>query len=119
LWNFYIHFILHCVPNDIFEVEREANRLVSYIFLGLKEKIVLPFLYDLNGTFSHKCFCFANDLFRPSADGFKPKRQHYLCGLRSISLYCHVYHATDSDEQEPSLLGGAEDSDDHQAIRKF
>ena len=67
LWNFYIHFILHCVPSDIFEVEREANRLVSYIFLGLKEKIVLPFLYDLNGTSLNMCFRFPIDLFRPGA----------------------------------------------------
>ena len=43
LCDFYIHCILHYVPSDIFEVEKEAYRLVSYIFLRLEETIVLPF----------------------------------------------------------------------------
>ena len=119
MFNFYILCILHYVPSDIFEVEREAYQLVSYIFLRLEGKIVLPFFHDINGASIHKCFRFPIVLFRHTADGFEPKRQHYLCVLRSISLYCHLFHATDSDEQEPALLGGAEVSDDHQAIRKW
>ena len=117
--NYYIHCILHYVPSDIFEAEKQAYRLVSYIFLRLEETIALPFQYDLNGTSINNCFRYPIFIVRRAADGFELKRQHYLCALRSISLYSHLFHATGSDEQEPALLGGAEDSDDHQAISKW
>ena len=68
MFNFYILCILHYVPSDIFEVEREAYQLVSYIFLRLEGKIVLPFFHDLNGASIHKYFRFPNVIFRQIAD---------------------------------------------------
>lgn len=112
LCNFSLLTILYCLLSDIFEVEKKAYLYVPCIFLCPEETIILPFFNDLSGTSIHKCERKHIILVRRPTASLELWRQHYLCCVRDIRLYCHLFHSTTSDEQESSILGLAEDSDD-------